>query len=620
MPPVDPLQRADADAATQPLLLGSALTDPTDGVSYADTSGHPADEKPAREESAEQDHHSPSRRRRGRVRSADPASGTEGKNAHPGSEMQSPATPPPPSWSMLTPAYQCAWLAYVARDVLVMVRDLHERAKDGEIQYRLYAVDEHTGRMDGGELMTHYRAKASDAYLLSASAHLSGPGQQGEFVACARHALEMKAARSVRTIAANIGMSRLDFPAPWADIPVCTPQDLDADLSVIGMPSGVWSIPEHRFLSPEEARLALCSAAIRWDYDPDARHPEAVESFEYLYGDLKDVTTMEFARWRQAATALVRRPMQEVIVKIADSQSAKTTEGLLQQNAFHPLVVQGERAAIEERSGYNTGGSSHNSYSGRFRTPRAAGQRFRNHDEGPRGQKALHSQLLRDLSESTSITYRNPGPHRRQTVPYDAHLFIDGNVPSEGSDILQIADPDSDSAAAIMHRLRGSPYTHIPKNQQRPELRTYGDPTRGVTPEQVADIAEFNATIVRLMCYGMAEHWDLLQQQLPQDDYSQSVVQRIQTRGQPEWQAQWLPHALKPAGPEDEPTHTLAIYQSYLAWHDEHGEGERPAMRRAVTEAVKRHYQLQLGEAGHDDLDGKRTATASCPGWVLATL
>ena len=618
MPPVDPLQNDDADAPTQPLLLGSAQTDPTDGVSYAATSGHPADAKSEGEKTAEQEQRP--RRRRGRRGSEEPQSAAAGENAHSCSESQSPATPPAPSRATLTTAYQCAWLAHVARDVLVVVRDPHERARDGEIQYRLYAVDEHSGRMDGGELMTHYRAKASDAYLLSASAHLSGPGQQGEFVACARHALEMKAARSVRTIAANIGMSRVTFPAQWADIPVCTPQDLDADLSVIGMPSGVWSIPEHRFLSPDEARLKLCSAAIRWDYDATSGHPEAVALFEYLYGDLKDINTLAFARWRQAATALVRRPMQEVIVKVADSQSAKTTENLLQQHAFSPLVVQGERAAIEERSRYNGGGSTHNSYLSDFARPARRVNISEIVARHRTAQRGLDTQLLRDLSEATAITYRHPGAHRRQTVPYDAHPFIDGNVPSAGSDILQIADPDSDSAVAIMHRLRGSPYTHIPKNEQRPDLRNYGDPARAVTPEQVADIAEFNRTVVRLMCDGMAEHWNVLQQQLPQDDYSESVLQRIQTRGQPEWQAQWLPHALKPAGPEDEPTHTLAIYQSYLAWHDENGEGERPATRRAVTEAVKRHFQLQPGEAGHDDLDGKRTVTRSCSGWVLATV
>ena len=204
-------------------------------------------------------------------------------------------------------------------------------------------------------------------------------------------------------------------------------------------------------------------------------------------------------------------------------------------------------------------------------------------------------------------------------MPYDAHLFIDGNLPSQGSDILQIADPDSDSAVAIMHRLRGSPYTHIPKNQQRPELRNYGDPTRGVTPEQVEEIADFNRTVVRLMCDGMAQHWDLLQRQLPQDDHSQSVLQRIRTQGQPKWLAQWVPHALQPAGPDDESTDTLAIYRAYLAWHEEHGEGERPATRRAVTEAVKRHYALRLAGADHGYLDGNRTITRSCPGWVLAT-
>ena len=534
--------------------------------------------------------------------------------------MQGPTTPPPPGWESLTPAYQAAWFAHVARDALVVVRDPEAGARDGEIPYALYAVDQNTGRLDSGELMTHHRARASDAYLLSASTHLSGPGQLREFVACAQHALEMKRARSVRTINANIGMSQLNFPALWADIPVCTPQELDADLSVIGMPSGVWSIPQRRFLSPTEARFALCSTAIRWDYDPGANHTEALGLFAFLYGDLKDITTMKFARWRQAATALVRRPMQEIIVKIAASQSAKTTENLLQQNAFYPLVVQGERAAIEERSGYNRGGSSHNSYLANFARPArrvnvseiASGDR--------RAQRSLNGQLLREMSESSTITYRNPGSHRQQSVPYDAHLVIDGNLPSWGSDILQIADSGSDSAVAIMHRLRGSPYEHIPKEAQRPELRNYGNVARGVTPEQSAEIAEFNRTVVRLMCDGMAEYWDLLQQRLPQDDYSQSVIQQLQTRGQPAWLAQWLPHALKPTRPGEEPTHTLAIYKCYLAWHDEHGEGERPQTRRAVTEAVKRHYRLQPGEAGHGYLDGKRTATQTCPGWALATV
>ena len=618
MPPVDPPPRADADAATQPSLLGPALTDPTDGVSYADTSGHPADAQPPGEEKAAQQERPPSRRR-GAKRSADPASDTAGEDVHRGGEPQSPATPPPPGYDMLTPDYQAARLAHVAHDALVVLMDPQAGDRDGEIEYRFFAVDHKTGRLDGGELMTKYRARASEEYLLSVGRHLSGPGQQAAFIACARHAREMKRARSVKDINANVGMSILRFPALWADIPICTPDDVDADLSVIGMPSGVWSIPARRFLSPEEARRALCSTAIRWDYDPTAEHAEAIALFEYLYGDLKDVTTMGFARWRQAATALVRRPMQEIIVKIAESQSAKTTERLLQQNTFYPLVVQGERAAIEERSGYNRGGSSHNSYLSDFERPARRVNVSEIATRDRRAQRALDSQLMRDLSESTTITFRNPGPHRRRTVPFDAHLFIDGNLPAQGSDLLQIADPDSDSAVAVMHRLRGSPYTHIPKDRQRPELRDYGNPTRGATPEQVADVGEFNCTVVRLMCDGMAEHWDLLQQPLPQDDYSQSVLQQVRTLGQPGWLAQWVPHALQPAGPDDESTDTLAIYRAYLAWHDENGEGERPATRRAVTEAVKRHYELGLGEAGHGYLDGKRTVTSSCPGWELAS-
>ena len=386
MPPVDPIQRADADAATQPSLLGPVMTGPTDGVSYADTSRHPADAQPPGEEKAEQQQRPPSRRR-GVKRSTGPASDTAGEDLHRGGEPQSPATPPPPSGDMLTPDYQAAWLAHVARDALVVLMDPQAGDRDGEIEYRLCAVDQKTGRLDGGELMTEYRARASEAYLLSVGRHLSGPGQQAAFIACARHAREMRAARSARAIAANVGMSKLRFPALWADIPVCTPQDLDADLSVIGMPSGVWSIPARRFLSPEEARRALCSTAIRWDYDPTARHPEATDLFEYLYGDLKDVTMMEFARWRQAATALVRGPMQEVIVKVAETQSAKTTEGLLQQNAFYPLVVQGERGRHRGAKRIQHGGVQSQLVLGGFRTPSAAGQRARSYDEGPESAK-----------------------------------------------------------------------------------------------------------------------------------------------------------------------------------------------------------------------------------------
>ncbi len=40
MPPFDPPQRANADAGTQPLLIGPVLSNPADGVWCADTSPH----------------------------------------------------------------------------------------------------------------------------------------------------------------------------------------------------------------------------------------------------------------------------------------------------------------------------------------------------------------------------------------------------------------------------------------------------------------------------------------------------------------------------------------------------------------------------------------------------
>ena len=509
-----------------------------------------------------------------------------------GKAVISPA-PPPPSWDNLTPDYQAAWLAYTAHDALVVVWDPAGRERDGKIFYLLYAVDRETGRLDSGELMTHYRAKASDAYLLSVGSNLSGKGQ--EFVACAKHAKEMRIARTALTISENVGMSMERYPELWAGIPVHAPIDLDADLSVIGMPSGVWSIPGRRLLTPEEARPKLCATAIRWDYDADADHADAVALFETLYGDLVDTTTPPFARWSQAATAMVRSPRQEIIVKISPTASAKTTEGNIQLHAFAPLVVLGQRAAIEQASGYNAGGSSHNSYLADFARP----ARRINVPEvaaGNRHQRPLDSQLLRDLSENATITYRDPGPNLRKTVPYYAHLFIEGNLPPQGQDLLRIADTGNDNAKAVLRRLRGSPYTQIPKGQRRPELADYGNPARGGTPEAAADIADFNRTIVRLMCDGMATHWDLLAHgALPEDAHSRQVIDGLQELGKPEWQVKWLPEALKPAGPEDETAHNKATYQSYLDWHEENGEG-KAATAKAVREAIADYYKVQERE------------------------
>ena len=508
-----------------------------------------------------------------------------------GKAVMSPA-PPPPSWDTLTPDYQAGWLAYTAHDALVVVWDPASRERDGKIFYLLYAVSRETGRLDSGELMTHYRAKASDAYLLSVGSNLGAKGQDKEFVACARHAMEMRIARSASTISENVGMSMERYPELWAGIPVHAPIDLDADLSVIGMPSGVWSIPGHRLLTPEEARPKLCATAIRWDYDAAAGHATAAALFETLYGDLVDTTTPPFARWRQAATAMVRPPRQEIIVKISPTASAKTTEGNLQLHAFAPLVVTGRRAAIEQPSGYNAGGSSHNSYLADFARP-ARRVNVSEVAAGYRLQRELDSQLLRDLSEAATITYRDPGPNLRKTVPYYAHLFLEGNLPKQGQDLLQIADTGNENAKAVMRRLRGAPYIQIPQSQRRPELADYGNPARGGTPEAAADIEAFNATVVRLMCDGMATHWDLLAHgALPEDAHSHQVIDGLQKLGNPEWQVKWLPGVLKTAGPEDETAHNKAIYQSYRDWHEENGEG-KAATAKAVLDAIAAYYKVQ---------------------------
>ena len=335
--------------------------------------------------------------------------------------------PPPPEPGAPTPLYHAAWVAYAAHDALVVVREERERARGGGDHCVLYAVDEATGLLDCGELMTRCRVKAAELYLDSCRRL----GRK-DFTRSAAHACELWDARSASGIAANAFASREKYPQVWAGIPFITSGDLDADLSVICTPSGVWSIPECRILSPEEAREKFAPVKIRWDYDPEVSHTVALKLFDSLYGDLEDTMTMEFARWRQAATALVRKPDGEIIVKISKTGSAKSTEGNLQLNAFWPLVFEGERAAIVASSGYSSGRPRHNSC---LADPVRPARRVNVAGAAAycgRRQRALDSQLLHTLSEGSAITYRNPGAHPHQTVPCDAHLFIEGDWPRQG--------------------------------------------------------------------------------------------------------------------------------------------------------------------------------------------
>ena len=520
--------------------------------------------------------------------------------------------PPPPSRDGLTPAYQAAWLAYAAHDALVIVSDPHAGKADGNIVYRLYAVDAKTGLLNDGELMTRYRVKAAGMYM-AACVKLDGR----DFNDCCHHAREMRIARFARAIADNIGASVAMYPDVWQGVPFHEPAQLDSDLSVIGTPAGVWSLPDHRLLTPDEARERLCTTSIAWNYDPTAAHPVAVKLFDDLYGDLKDTTTREFARWRQAATALARPPKQEIIVKVSKTRSAKTTEGNLQLNVFRPLVIDGERAAVEKNNRFNAGGSSHNSYLADFGRP----TRRVNISEvaaGTEKQTPLDGQRLRDLSEKPAITYRDPGPHKSVTVPCSAHIFLEGNIPSQGVDFLNIANPTSDNARAVKRRLRGSPYQQIPEDREDIELVDYGAPFSRNRTAQAADIECFNCTILRLMFDGMALHWNLLMAPLPQDGHSETLVTELAQLGQPVWGSHWLPEVLTPAGPEDEVAHTQTVYQSYLDWHEQNGEG-RPASGKAVADAIAGYYKPERRPSSYR-VPGRvhPRSTTYYDGWTLA--
>ena len=520
--------------------------------------------------------------------------------------------PPAPGWDHLGPDYWAAWAAHMAGDRLVVAIDTQTPADHGYISFRMFVVDDN-GLLNAREELTALLGDASRAYLTSCS----GMDNPKEFGAACKHANALRLAGNADIIRANIGTSMDHYSDCWRDAVVVDVDELDSDLTVIGLPNGVWSIPDHRILTPAEARERLVTVTIRWPYDKNADHPVANRLFAYLYGNLTDTTTTEFKRWRLAATALSRRPMEEIIVKISDTRSAKTTEGNVQRFVFAPLVADGKRAAIEDVAArYSAGGQSHNSYLTDFVAPvrRVNVPEISSGGDDADKTRRLDTQLLRDLSEANSVTYRIPGPYPATTKPFYAHIFLDGNMPPKGQDLLRIAGADGgdDNAQAVLRRLRGSPYAQIPEADVDPSLAAYGNYRRAHCADDIADIAAFNRTILRLMLDGMTQHWGLLMEQLPAADGADLIYQ-VKNIGKAPWITDWLPYALEPdaVGSVD----AAAVYADYRAWHQATQDGD-PVHKRIVIRMAKQHYGV-TADRFRKTVNGKVIWRQPFPGWRI---
>ena len=406
-------------------------------------------------------------------------------------------------------------------------------------------------------------SRSSDAYLLEINtANLEGK----EFGAACNHARKFKS-KPAADIVRNLAEAAAGLYPTSAEI--LDMDEIDRDMSVIGVPGGVLDIRTRTLLPPTEARKKLVTAAALVDYNPEAKpHPH----IDLVFPPGDPVAEFELA---QIAFDLTHPPSRHFIAHISIGGSGKTTRRMLIQGCFGEHYIAVTRSETLQK-GKGEGGGAHNSGIFRFEAP----ARIVFITES----KEIINEILNEISGGErKLAGRQIYQAERYFWPTGT-AYIQGNVPKPGETLLGLdSDSDDDAAAATRDRLIAVPF-------RKPEFPI--NAIRDKTPNDPAAMEYLMKRILdkaTLMVDGdnppeppeevKRQKWNLIDKETA------------------DWKKDWLPEVFLEWDEElakdkehFESANSHDAYQSYLLWHQLTSIGQRPASQREITNALIRRF------------------------------
>ena len=518
---------------------------------------------------------------------------------------------PPLSEYSLTDTHSCARLLSTFADRLVVADTPGAHAEP-----LLYVVDPTTGLVSStrGQILSMSMQVADD--LLADYDDLMGAGHPAEGesptlddlpplpskTAIINHARGLRSVRAPerhqKTVGGVLEHDRRTGGALTSRLTVLPHSALDADMSVIGTPRGVLDIRSLRILPPGDGGKRFISRSTGVEYDMDARDlhvdrilPSPSEAdHEGRLGFL-----MRWIGWH-----LTHPPKRDFLGLISEGNAGKTT--LI--NVF--LAGLGDYAQAIRSEALASGGSARDGHPGNHNDEImyfGGGRRLVVVMEARRNNREL-------LNLATGGDHLPTRPIRRAAVQVTvtAGLAIVGNPPGAGQTtgaVLGIGGADEVSAALrdrarIVRLPRRGEGEDSPRDDH--ELATAALPANWTVPFR-------EAALTRILEWAVV----MIDRQDPPGPTPEMVGDQVRQEAAEgtRWEAEFIPHILttdpERAGLEDSeggqrvprPADSYSVYQQYIRWHEANGGTRPPASRRAVTDALLRHYR-GLGDVARE--------------------
>ncbi len=506
---------------------------------------------------------------------------------------------PPLAEHTLTDTHSCARLLSTFSDRLVVA---HTQGAD--LQSLLYVVDSTTGLVSSGRdqilalsmqiadnLVADYKGLVGEAGSSEGENPASdGPPSVPSRGAVINHARGLRSARAAYRHQKVVGgvvehdLRTGGSLASW--LTVLPHEALDADMSVIGTPLGVLDIRSLRTLLPGEGGALFISRSTGVEYHRDARDPHVdriLPSPSEVDHQSRVAFIMRWLGWH-----ITHPPKRDFLGLISEGNSGKSSliNTIVAGLGDYVQVIRPE--ALAARSGHP---GAHNDELLLF----GGGRRLVVVMEARRSSREL-------LNLATGGDPLPTRPIRRAAVQVTvtAGLAIVGNPPGAGQStgaVLGIGGNDEVSAA-LRDRAR---IVRLPRRGGG-EGNPPDDRKLAVAAQPLTRTTHFReAALARLVEWAVV----MMDQSEPPEPTAEMVgdQMRQESAERPLWVREFIPRILTTdprravlgdaetgrSGPR--PADSYSVYQEYLVWHEANGDGEPPASRRTVTDALLHHYR-----------------------------